>query len=837
MAYAEEALKDFGVAKPQVLGRTKEIDRLIKSLFPNSLRRKPLSLIAIGGYGRKTLCPYSDLDLLFLHEELDEKILTQTVESIIYPLWDRNFDVGYRVLTLEEVFHDAREDLPFLTALLSMRLVAGSKKLYQKFVSLFEKQLISGRRKEIFLALREVREKRLKVYQEDSFLLEPNIKEGLGGLRDYHFLLWTARVLFGLNDLREMERAGLISHAERLILKNSVNFLLCVREELHLLAKRKEDRLYFEYQPLIALKMGFGTRAETAIEKFMTCVYRAMKNINEAAEALFDHVEITLGLSSKEREILHEGFEILSGRIHLTYRERALIDPSYLLHLFLLQAETGLKLHNLTRIFLKENFPSNRLVSFEGKIFTKMLTKPHAALALRSMRDTGVLLDILPEFKRVLGLTQFDVYHIHPLDEHLILTVQELANLKREEPTFWKHVENEEVLFLAGLLHDITKGQGRGHAVTGAKVARDIAKRLGFTEEEAENVARLVEQHLLMVETAFRRDLTEEKVVMDFAMKVGNLPHLNRLYLLTVADSRATGPSAWNSWKASLLQELYLKAEKLFLEGVFSEKRTIPILVEREEILREKFGALVEVLPPCFLLHADIEKLIRGASLLKSYQEAQRELLLDIEEKKGLYQVVVITKDKPGLFANLAGVFTLFHLNIHSARVFTLTDGTVFDIFEVTSPYGEVYWDEFEKTLKLVLAGQKDLDKELNRLKPLVCQLKKPPKAPEIYVNVNNEHSDFFTIIEVFATDRLGLLYRLAKALSKWPVNIERAFIANREDLLTDVFYVRTPEGEKLGEEEIKSLKEYLQNTLNKIFSDKAFSCEQNINQHKEVVV
>ncbi len=650
-------------------------------------------------------------------------------------------------------------------------------------------------------------------------------------MRDYHFFLWVARIIFGLYGLKDMERAGLITPGEKAALKAAFNFLLMVREELHLLAGRKEDRLYFEYQPTLAVKLGFGLEVEAAIEKFMTGIYRAMTVIREGVEALFDHVEVILGLRPEERKLLAPGLEILSGRIHLLFREQALLDPSYLLQIFLFQAETGLKLHHLTRSFLKEKKPLKKFSGFEGRIFTKLLTKPHAYLALQSLRDTGVLLYVLPEFERLLGLTQFDVYHIHPLDEHLFLTVAELNRLREEEPDFWDLIEDEEVLFLAALLHDITKGQGPGHARTGAEKAYQIALRLGLSHKQAEQVKRLVAQHLFLVETALRRDLTEEKVVVDFARQMGDVGHLTRLYYLTVADSRATGPAAWNEWKMALVKELYLKAAKLLTEGELSQKETVKELIQREEKLKKDFGPLVETLPPCYLLHASLEEIKKELGLLQEFKASRDPLRLLVRRLNGVYRVVIITRDRPGLFAKLAGAFALHHLDIRSARIFTLTDGTVLDVFEVAAPYGEIWWEEIRETIKKVLSAEEEeeLERRLKALKPLVCALKRPEKKPEIHVRLDNVNSDFFTIVEIFAPDKIGLLYFLAKALAKWPVNIERAFISNRADLASDVFYVRTLEGEKVPDEELADLKTYLERILEEI-------CPTKKQHNKEVV-
>ncbi len=819
MAIEKLELVPSGGGKPQVTKRAREVDQLIKKLFPPDLKRKPFCVIAIGGYGQKILCPHSDVDLLFLHQDLEEELLSKALQAIVYRLWDRRFDVGYRICTLEEVLSDALNDFSLFTALLNMRLVAGKRALFQKLASLFEERLISGRRKEIFEVLKNARQERLSQYQGDTFILEPHLKEGLGGLRDYQFLLWAARILFGLQQLKDMEKAGLITPGERVALRAASDFLLLLREELHHLTKRKEDRLYFEYQPTLAVKLGFGLDVEAAIEKFMTNVYRAMNVIREGTEALFDHVEMILGHRPEERKLLAPGLEVLSGRIHLFFREQALLDPSYLLRIFLYQAETGLRLHHLTRTFLKERSPLKKFSGFEGRIFTNLLTKPHAYLALKSLRETGILLYVLPEFERLLGLTQFDVYHIHPLDEHLFLTVYELGKLRYEEPDFWDLIEDEEVLFLAALLHDITKGEGPGHAKSGAQKAYNIALRLGLSPKQAQKVSKLVAQHLFMIETALRRDLTEEKVVMDFAREARDIAHLTRLYYLTVADSRATGPSAWNEWKAALVKELYLKAAKLLSEGELAQKDTVQELIEREEILREEFGLLVETLPPCYLLHAPLEEIKNELRLVKEFKKENGLYRFLVKRLNGIYRVVIITKDQPGLFAKLAGSFALHHLDIRCARIFTLTDGTVLDVFEVAAPYGEIWWEEVQETINRTLAAQKDeeLEKRLKELKPLVCALKKPEKEPEIFVRLDNVQSDFFTIIEIFAPDKLGLLYFLAKALSKWPVNIERAFISNRADLASDVFYVRTLEGEKLPDEELPDLKAYLEGLLKEI--------------------
>ncbi len=805
-------LKVLPFEKSHFVSRALEVDRLIKKAFLSRFSRKPLAVVAIGGYGQKELCPRSDIDLLFLHHDLSEELLSEAVENITYTLWDHHFEVGHRVCTIEEVLADAARDLSFLTALLSMRLVVGSRGLYQKLSSLFEERLISGRRKELFERLKAARERRARRYGKDAFLLEPHLKEGLGGLRDYHLILWVARLLFGLKNLRDMERAGLLTKEERQALRQAAEFILTVREELHLLASRKEDRLYFEYQPMLAVKLGFGIDPEKATEKFMAQIYRAMTIIREETEALFDHVEMVFGQPSRDIKELVPGLEILSGRIHLSFREQALIDPTYLMKIFYFQAETGLKLHHLTRTFLKEKWPLRNFSELEGKIFTKLLTKPYAYTALKALRETGLLFFILPEFERLLGLTQFDVYHVHPLDEHLFLTVYELSCLRKEEPDFWDQVEDEEVLFLAGLLHDIAKGQGPGHAERGAEKAKEIALRLGFSEIQADQVAKLVAQHLLMIETALRRDLTEEKIVVDFVREVGDIGHLTRLYYLTVADSRATGPLAWNEWKAALVKELYLKAAKLLTEGEVKGK--VEELVLREEALRKDFGDLVEILPPCFLLHAPLPQISEELRLIEEFRKNPSLYRIHIRRLNGSYRVIVITQDRRGLFADLTGAFVIHHLEICAARIFTLTDGTVIDIFDVASPYGDIWWPEVEQTLEKAIKQEIDLEKHLKNAKPLITSFKKLTKPSDIIVRVENISSDFFTVVEIFAPDVVGLLYYLAKALTIWGLDIQRAFISNRADLASNVFYVRTNEGEKICEEELPELKAYLEKRL-----------------------
>ncbi len=799
--------------KRLLVNRCLEVDRLIRRCLPQKFSRKPLSIVAVGGYGQKELCAGSDIDLLFLHHDLPEDLLSEAVERVTYALWDEHLEVGYRVCTIEEVLADAARDLSFLTALLSMRLVAGSRSLFQKLANLFEERLISGRRKELFERLKKAREKRVRRYGQEAFLLEPHLKEGLGGLRDYHLILWLARLLFGLKGLRDMERAGLLTKEERQALRKAVAFLLLVREELHLLAGRKEDRLYFEYQPTLAVKLGFGLGPEKATEKFMAKLYRAMTIIREETEALFDHVEMVFGRGEGERRELIPGLEVLSGRIHLSFREQALIDPTYLLKIFYYQAKTGYKLHHLTRTFLKEKWPLRASSGLEGRIFTKMLTEPHAYLALKSLRDTGLLLFVLPEFKRLLGLTQFDVYHVHPLDEHLFLTVHELSRLREEEAHIWEQVGDEEVLFLAGLLHDIAKGEGPGHAVRGAKKAQDIALRLGLSPEQAEQVGKLVAQHLLLIETALRRDLTEEKVVADFARQVGDVFHLTRLYFLTAADSRATGPSAWNEWKAALVKELYLKAAKLLTEGELA-RNNVEELLHREEALKARFGALIDILPPCFLLHAPLEHLEEELQLVEDFLAQKGPYRFQVRRLNGVYRVAVVTRDRPGLFADLSGAFALHHLDIRTARIFTLPNGVVIDVFDVTSPYGEIWWPEVEETLAKALRGEVDLPSLLRASKPLVTSRHRPVKGLELNVRVDNDSSDFFTIVEIFAPDIPGLLYHLAQALSAHGLDIQRAFVSNRVDQAFDVFYVRTLEGEKLDPDQAQELKDSLERQL-----------------------
>ncbi len=801
---------------------TSLIDRLIVNLFRQGRPPKGVAIIALGGYGRRELCPGSDIDLLFLYgEKVPEKRARRLIEKIVYPLWDKGLEASHTVRSIAETIEDAREDFFLKTALLEARLLAGEKAIFEEFKDVFISRVLAGHRREFFEDVIEHNRRRHERFGDVSFMLEPNIKEGAGGLRDFHSIFWVAKGLFGLSDLSALENEGLITGRDREDLEEALDFLLKVRFKLHLLCGRKNDRLYFEHQEALARELAFNDQeGELAVEGFMRRLHLKVACIKYQTESFFEHVAEALDIVQPGPvETLNAAIELHRHRVTFADFEQARRQPGLIMRLFEAMAEVDCPIHPLARQFVRQNLEAISRIRQSrraARSFLKLLTSPGAYRALTAMLETGVLTRFIPEFSEIEGRTQFDFYHTYTVDRHSLLTVAELSRLAKEEPSAWEGIESPEVVYLAGLLHDIGKGKGEGHARRGAKIAQNIGRRLGLTPEELEDLYFLIENHLLLAETAMRRDLSEERVAFRFARKMGTASRLRMLYLLTVADSRATGPLAWNDWKAALVRELYLKSLRFLEQGVLSDPGRVEELNQKWQMLREKVQDFV----PPVQLEATLSSLPQSYLLAFSLPEILEHLHLAEEAKttgfacqvsriNGTFRMTLVCRDRPGLFSRITGVFTLHHLDIRSAKIFTWFNGLAVDVFELLPPWPDFdQWEKVISNLNKALKGKIAISARMAEVKPLCHQTPKVLKSRRPEIIIDNEASDFFTIIEIYAPDCLGLLYQIARSMCDLDLNIHRAFISNKADLSADVFYVTDIAGEKIldpeQQEEIK---------------------------------
>ncbi len=809
-----EALWQQGFSGRMLLQEhTQLVDANIARNFANCPATKNgMALVALGGYGRRELFPFSDIDLLLLYEPGIEEKLDPAVEAIFYPLWDADLEVGHGVRTPKACLEHGKKDFFFQVAMLDARLIAGSSGLFNQMVNSFQQTFVEGQRREFLGNMLNHRKRRHRSFGRQNYLLEPHIKESRGGLRDIQAMIWTAQVIFGLHGLSSMENAGLLNNTERLRFEAAWDELTRIRNGLHFVSRRKNDQLYFEHQEEIAKLFDYtDSPALLGVETFMRDVYGHMKTVAVTTDLFFEHVNEVLGLTlsaEKDRE-LEKSIEVRQGRIHLTDPDLTKKKVYLLMRLFARAAESGIPIHHRTRRLVNDRLGlinnkvrcSRRMAKAFFDILKNTGKQP---MVLEAMLESGLLSAYIPEFAHLESLVQHDVYHVYTVDSHLLQTVTNLDRLSREEPVIFSAVVSPEILFLAGLLHDIGKGYENDHTEHGAELAGKIGKRLGLDKADTETLIFLVRHHLFLAHMSMRRDLGDDAFIRRCAEKIASPNRLAMLYLLTIADSQATGPNVWNEWKKALLLELYLKAVQYLDTDRDKIDRSRETECKKEklfDLLGDNKGFDLKWLPEDYLLSFTPEEAythIRYHGKLK-----EKELLFNSTDLDGKWSLLIITRDRRGLLAKICGVLALHNLEVRSARIFTWTDGTAVDIINVDSIVSKEYedqdWDAFETDLRLAINLRLGLDYRLSRkTAPLKKSSHHLSHATENRVVIDNETSDTYTIIEIFSKDRIELLYRITKTLTDFGFNIFKAIISCKADQIVDVFYCLDDDGRKV---------------------------------------
>lgn len=791
-----------------------------------------VALVALGGYGRQELFPFSDVDLMILYRPGYEEV-SEIADAVLYPLWDTGLEVGHGVRNIDECVEQAQEDYFFRVALLDARLICGSEELFGNLKRTYSKLFVDGRREEFVVAMKAHRDARRERFGTHSYLLEPNIKEGRGGMRDIQAMFWTAKVVFGLAGLEDMCSAGLLSEEEKKDFLAGVEMLIRLRSYLHYLSSRKNDQLYFEQQEDAAEALGYRAgNGVLAVESFMRDVYGCLQNIAIITDLFFDHVDEVLGLMGREDaavsdKVVERGIEVLKGRVRLTAQAAQLQEkPHILIRLFLVMARSGLPLHYRTRKVIPGYLhlidarvcASPRL----AKTFFNILFEAQDIFAvLETMLETGVLPACIPEFSRIITLAQFDVYHIYTVDRHSLQTVMELRRLEDELKRVFGDVKSRKVLYLGALLHDVGKGSGRDHSIEGAEIAVIAGTRLGLSEVECASLDLLVRLHLFIPENALRRDLNDSLFIKRCAETIGDLDRLSMLYILSVADSKATGPSAWSEWKAALMEELYFKVYSYLDHGADANGTALEGQVEQGvEWLRKQVGELLEgekgirvavaSLSPDYMLSFAPDAISRHIlSHRDNYQLLRQKSLITVDDGDDCWSLLIMAADRPGLLAKICGVMALNNLAVIRAQIFTWDDGTVVDVIDVR-PLDGVTFDEKDW---LALGG--DLDKAICHRLGLGHRLYKKLSSSHgrrrelagelaTKVVIDNKSSDTYSVVEVYSVDLPGQLYRITQMLADFGMNIHKAYIATEVGQLIDVFYLLDAQGEKLIDEELK---------------------------------
>ncbi|HWP33957.1 MAG TPA: [protein-PII] uridylyltransferase [Thermodesulfobacteriota bacterium] len=840
----EEAVRarhEAGAPGREVLElRTRLLDRLVERLFAlaeaeffaqHLPTRQRLALVAVGGYGRGEMSPGSDVDLMCLYPWKPSAYVQTVSERLFYALWDLGFTVGNAVRRLGEAVRLAQRDLTVRTALLDSRFLAGDRALYDEYLRVIRKEVLY---KDVAAfvdeKLRELRQRHEK-YGGSVYILEPNVKEGQGGLRDLHTALWIAKAKFKIEALKELKFKGVMTEQEYALVERAADFLWRIRNALHYRTGRKDDRLTFDHQEAIAAALGFrATRGALAVERFMRTYYLRAATLSEFADRVIAQARATRSRTRTlvgyltQREVA-PGFKLFGGELTVTSPALFAERPAAILEAFELAARLGVPMSARLEAAIREH--RHRIDAAVRRdpeataSFRRLLAlKRGVGTALRAMHRLHVLGAFIPEFGRLVCRMQHDVYHVYTVDEHLLKAVGQIRTLLKGDYTerfpllsaIAEEIERPDLLILGVFLHDIGKGHGHGHVPRGARLAVRIGIRLGYPPEDVAVLEFLALHHLTMSHLAQRRDLNDEKLIHGFARTVGTLERLKMLYLLTFADMRAVGPEVWTPWKASLLQELYEKTAAVLREGRVApgrpEERVAAALAAASRALAGEFDeatreAYFRTLPTRYVLITPAEEIAAHARV--ALRQGGRPLATSLTHRpdRGYSELVVSTLDVPGLFAKIAGVLAGHNVNILSAQIHTRKDGHALDVFQLTSTVGDVLddprrWERVLADLEAAIVGRLDVDELVaRRRRPSILGARPRPRVATA-IEIDNEASDEYTVIDVYTQDRVGLLYSITRTLASLGLTIATSKISTKGDKAEDVFYVTDVAGHKV---------------------------------------
>ncbi len=811
------------------------IDEYLQSGFETSmvgpsmdLAKNPYAFIALGGYGRQEQCVHSDVDLLFLFKQSVPDEAESLIREIVYPLWDIGLDVGYATRSIKECLNLAGKDFEVLTSLLDARFICGMSPLYSDLLQQLREKIIKKDRKKIIDLLVESSNERHIRFGDSTYRLEPNLKEGQGGLRDYHAILWLARIEFKLKQPRDLEYYGRLSHEEFKDLTEALSFIWNVRNRLHLISGRKSDQLHFENQILLAEKFKFKkSNGQQPVERFLGRLHSMMDFIKQQHLMFLYELGYTAGRKPRklpEKQSTVNGIEVKRDMLNYTSSEEILSASDLLLSIFEESMRLKIPLSAEAKRMVKEfgylvdtDF---RTLASNVKTFERILLTPAPTFnVLKEMLSTGFLVRFIPEFKLIFNRIQYDEYHLYPVDKHLLRTVQIIKNFTADNDAtdplcvdLYKALKRKKLLLWAALLHDIGKGDQAGdHSKGGAKIAGKILSKKGFELKDIETVSFLIERHLFLIKIATRRDIHDEETAIFCARTIKEIDRLKMLYLLTVADSMATGPKAWNDWMQTLLRDLFLKVLNVLEKGELASREAVKVVEKKQyQVLsqasspesKKDLEELFNVFSPRYLLYANTDQIVEDVRLYESLGENDFVWNITKSADANTRVVRICAKDRPGLFSSISGIFTLNNIDIIDAQIFTWRNQIALDIFNVKPPPDQLFederWERAEKNLQSALSGDLDLAKAISEKMAAYRSFKTLGLKRPHRIVIDNDSSSFFTIVEVFTYDFPGLLFNITDALFRCKLDIWVAKIATKADQVVDVFYVRDFDGQKV---------------------------------------
>ncbi len=844
---AEDMLREDGSGTSCARRLSHLMDEIIRVLYdfavthvyraknPSSAER--MAVVAVGGYGRGTLAPGSDIDLLFLLPYKQTPWGEQIVEYMLYMLWDLGLKVGHATRNIDECVRLSRTDTTIRTAILEARFVWGEERLFAELLSRFDLEVVKGTGPEYVHAKLAERDQRHAKAGESRYLVEPNVKDGKGGLRDLQTLFWIAKYFYRVRSGEELVKEGVFTRAEYNSFLKAEDFLWAVRCHMHFLTGKAEERLHFDIQREIAERLGYTSHpGMSAVERFMKHYFLIAKEVGDLTrifcaaleEEQAKHVpgfnRIFQSFSRRRRKLAGTSdFIVDNHRINVADDEAFVRDPVNLIRLFWLADKHGLEYHpnaiKLLRRSLRLVDKALRRDPEANRLFLDLLTSDkNPEINLRRMNEAGLLGKLIPDFGKIVAMMQFNMYHHYTVDEHLLRCVGVLSEIEHGDgeklhPLSHKLMPGlrpqRAVLYIAVLLHDIAKGRLEDHSEAGARIARRICPHMGLSAEDTETVAWLVEHHLLMSMTAQTRDLNDRKTISDFADVVQSVERLKLLLILTVCDIRGVGPGVWNGWKGQLLRTLYYETE-LLLTGGFSEvSRSLRAQRARDQ-LSEALAAwperararVVKLHYENYLLAVSLEDQIRHAEFIRAADAARRKLdtMVKTHAFEAVTEITVLAPDHPRLLSVIAGACAAAGANIVDAQVFTTSDGRALDTILISREFDR---DEDEqrraervgRLIEDVLSGK-------SWLPEIIAKRSKPRRARafriEPKVDIRNSLSNRLTVIEVSGLDRPGFLSEVTGALSDLSLDIASAHITTFGEKVIDTFYVADLTGAKI---------------------------------------
>ena len=814
--------------------------------FPshNPTEAEKLSIISVGGYGRREMAPFSDVDLLFLTPYKMAPWSENVIETVLYLLWDLKLKVGHSSRSIKDCLRLGSDDYTIRTAMLEHRFVCGDINLSSQLNEKLWKNLFSGTAKDFISAKLKERENRHEKHGQ-RYMVEPNVKEGKGGLRDLQSLYWIAKYVYQTQNISDLVDLNVFRSDEYLQFEQAEEFLWAVRCQMHHLADRAIEQLSFDLQVEVASAMGYhDSRDQRAVEIFMQDYFRHATRVGDltrifltSLEAVHAKDEPLLERIFKRKPKIDNNYIVIHNRLAIKSEKEFLTNPINLLKLFSEALRTGLLIHpNAMRLVSANLAMVNnefRASTEAQQIFLELLLKHgNPERALRRMNELGFLAKFIPEFEPIVAMMQFNMYHSYTVDEHTIQCLKTLAQIEKGElveelpiaSSILKDGVNRKVIYIALLLHDIGKGRSDDHSILGAKIAKQVSPRLGLNKQETETVEWLVRYHLLMSDMAQKRDISDPRTVRDFAKAVQSVKRLNLLTVLTVCDIRSVGPDTWNNWKATLIRQLYAETKAILEQGAEALNRENR-MTEAKKALREKLSEWdnkdikIETgrhYPP-YWQGFQVDAQFAFAKLLRNLGADEIKIELTPDTDRDATRICFALSDHPGIFSRLAGALALVGANVVDARSYTSKDGFATAAFWIQdgdgSPYNQARFSRLRRMIEKTLSGEvitREAIKERDKFKKREKAFKVPTS-----VTFDNEGSEIYTIIEVDTRDRPGLLFDLTRTLANMNVYIASAVIATYGEQVVDSFYVKDMFGLKFhSESKQKKLEQNLRQAI-----------------------